>query len=499
MLTPAIKHTITYVLGAVTGVALGFMAQSYANGRQPDNGVSFQQAKVFAETFAKIKYAYYKETDNRKMMEDALKGMVGGLDPHSEYLSKKDLDFLAEDTKGEFGGLGMEITKKDGMLTIVSPIEDTPAERAGIQPGDRIVMINGEATRGMSTSKAVKLMRGKPGTSISITISRASSTKPIPLKLERAVIKIKSVRSKLLDNGIGYVKVSQFQSRTVEDLAKNLNELVKENKGQDLKGLILDLRNDPGGLLDAAVGVSSAFLPYGDTVVSTKGRNDKYNMKVYTADKKYYAVGDDKDPLSGLPDSFKKIPMAVIINSGSASASEIVTGALQDHARAVVVGLQSFGKGSVQTLIMMSDATAIKITTALYYTPNDRSIQAQGIVPDIEVKNKDDEFAVREADLKGHIDNPKGGDEVKGGELDNKSQTDANKVEKLTKEQMENVIYDRIMQTKKVDPKNDPQLKKALEIVSNPELYKESLGKFKPIEKEKLKEIAKKEKEAAAE
>ena len=325
-------------------------------------------------------------------------------------------------------------------MKVIAPIEDTPAERAGVKSGDFIVKIDGESTHGMSVNDAVKRMRGKPGTSITLTLSRKDANKPIVITLTRATIKVRSVRHHLLENGYGYVRISQFQERTVPALAEAIAALTKENAAP-LKGLVLDLRDDPGGLLNGAVGVSAAFLPRDVTVVSTKGRSDN-------------------------------IPLTVLIHSGSASASEIVAGALQDHKRAVIVGTRSFGKGSVQSIIPVSTGGAIKLTTALYYTPNDRSIQATGIVPDVEVLDKNRVFESREADLNGHIGNPLGADDVKGGVVQAASEA----VSSAKREPEEKPKDEDLSSRRKPNPEKDAQLRKALDLLKAPDQWKNSLG-----------------------
>ena len=332
-------------------------------------------------------------------------------------------------------------------------------------------------------------MRGKPGTNIELTISRKDSNKPLTFKLTRAIIKVKSVRYKLLEPGYGYIRITQFQERTVATLNEAAQKLAKENKGP-LKGLILDLRDDPGGLLNAAVGVSAAFLPENAKVVSTKGRNGKEGM-VLNARQEDYIITSGGDPLKGLPAELKNIPLTVLVNSGSASASEIVAGALQDHKRAAIVGTQSFGKGSVQTVMPLSGGSAVKITTALYYTPNDRSIQAQGIVPDVEVKDKTRTFESREADLAGHIGNPLGGEEVNGkvvddNEADAKEQAASEPEAKDTRSESKN-LEDEIAERRNPNPAKDAQLKAALDLVKDPAKWQETLGAAanKPAKKDK--------------
>jgi carboxyl-terminal processing protease len=316
--------------------------------------------------------------------------MLASLDPHSGFMSPEIYKEMKVDTRGEFGGLGIEISARDGVLTIVSPIEDTPASRADLQAGDHILKIEKEFTKGMEIMEAVQLMRGKPGTSVTITIMRSDFEKPQPFTLEREVIKVKSVKSKTLETGFGYVRLAQFQERSGEDLNNALDKLRKDNDGS-LQGLVLDLRNNPGGLLDQAVEVSDKFLSEG-LIVYTQGRDDDAQMEFSAL-----RSGTESD-----------YPMVVLINGGSASASEIVAGALQDHGRAVIMGTQSFGKGSVQTIIPLSDESGLRLTTAKYYTPNGTSIQARGIIPDIEVlqsevKTVKEMNHYREKDLKNHF------------------------------------------------------------------------------------------------
>jgi len=353
----------------------------------------FKDLKAFTTTYGKIKGLYVEDTDNKKLFTNAIKGMVSGLDPHSVYLEPKEQKNLLESASGEFGGLGIVITKKDDFIQIISPIDDTPAYRAGIQAGDKIIKINEKVVRKMTLEDAVKLMRGKPSTDIEITILRKGK-KPFSVKITREIITIISVKGHLLEDGIGYVRVSSFQRPTMALLEKTIKRLKKENNGY-LESLILDLRNNPGGILDGAVDVSNLFLDDKGTIVYTKGRIQGSNTK-FVSDK-----GDILD------DS----PMVVLINKGSASASEIVAGALQDHKRAIIMGSTSFGKGSVQTILELEGGYGLKITTARYYTPNNRSIQAKGIVPDIKLKNiklgeeeKGNIIETSESDLDGHLE-----------------------------------------------------------------------------------------------
>lgn len=473
------KHTwkkiSLYITGAISGVALSTALQSFAT-EKPSNTNNLpepvlQALRNMAEVYSQVKANYVHEQPDDKLLENAVKGMVSGLDPHSEYMNPKGYREMRENTSGEFGGLGMEIGSEDGWIKVIAPIEDTPAERAGVKSGDYIIKIENESTRGMNTTEAVKKMRGKPNTKITLTLTRKDSPKPIVVNLTRAMIKVKSVRHHLLEPNYGYIRISQFQERTVPALAQAITELTSENK-QPLKGIVLDLRDDPGGLLNGAVGVSAAFLKHGDLVVSTKGRDNKpaSTLKAIPED---YILSVGADPLASLPAEIKNIPMTVLINSGSASASEIVSGALQDHKRAVIVGTRSFGKGSVQSVIPLSNGGAVKITTALYYTPNDRSIQAVGIVPDVEVQDKNRTFESREADLGGHISNPLGAEDVKGGVIENAvpKPITASETPKDKKDKDEDLSSRR-----KPNPQKDDQLRKALELIKKPNEWQKSLG-----------------------
>ncbi len=352
----------------------------------------FTDLEAFTAAYSKIKGLYVEETDNKKLFTNAIKGMVSGLDPHSAYLEPKEQKNLLESTSGKFGGLGIVITKKDDAIQVISPIDDTPAYKAGIQAGDKIIKINDKIVREMTLEEGVSLMRGKAGTDIEITILR-KNTKPFVVKITREIITIISVKGYLLEDGIGYVRVSSFQKPTTDLLEKTIERLKEENDGY-LNSLILDLRNNPGGVLDGAVNVSNLFLDDAGTIVYTKGRIRGSNTKF---------ISDSGDILNGSP-------MVVLINKGSASASEIVAGALQDHKRAIIMGNTSFGKGSVQTILELEGGYGLKITTARYYTPNDRSIQAKGIEPDIKLKNiklgeeKDSIIETQESDLKGHLE-----------------------------------------------------------------------------------------------
>lgn len=394
--------------GVVVGVLLSLNFSAIADKAEPQP-LPVEDLRAFTDVFGRIKADYVEPVEDKKLIREAINGMLSGLDPHSAYLDENAFKDLRESTQGEFGGLGLEVGMEDGVVKVISPIEDSPAYKAGMKAGDYIIKLDDTNVRGLSLTDAVKKMRGKPNTSITLTVLRKSENKPLTFTLTRSVIKVQSVRNKLLDDGYGYVRVSQFQEHTVEDLAKAVDSLYKQNKGA-LKGFVLDLRNDPGGLLDAAVGVSAAFLPANTLVVYTDGRVQDAKMRRFTVKDDYARRGDD--PLKNLPKEIKNVPLVVLVNGGSASASEIVAGALQDHKRAIVVGTQTFGKGSVQTVLPLSPNTGIKLTTARYYTPNGRSIQAKGIVPDVEVEEARlsavDGFAglrVREADLTGHLEN----------------------------------------------------------------------------------------------
>ncbi len=473
MANSTLKKVALYTLGALSGVALSVSVQSMAAEKNTNkDALPVQSIRTMAEVYGQIKANYYQDKTDDELLENAVKGMVSGLDPHSEFMNKKDYSDLKESTSGEFGGLGMEIGAEDGFVKVVAPIEDTPAERAGIKSGDYIVKIDDMSTRGMTVSEAVKKMRGKPGTSITLTLSRKDVSKPIVVKLTRAIIKVRSVRFKLLEPGYGYVRISQFQERTIGAMNDAVKALHKQNGGE-LKGLVLDLRDDPGGLLNGAVGVSAAFLPKDATVVSTKGRDGKSGMLLKATPEDYIVPGSS-DPLAGLPAELKTIPITVLINSGSASASEIVAGALQDHKRAVVVGTQSFGKGSVQTVLPLSSGSAVKLTTSLYYTPKDRSIQAQGIVPDVEVKDKNRSFESREADLAGHIGNPSGGTEVRSSVED--SYRAASEPNSSASEPEKEKEEDLISLRRDPNPAKDAQLRAALDLVKDPAKWQKSLG-----------------------
>jgi carboxyl-terminal processing protease len=397
-------------VGAVAGVlvSLGISAYAFRDSRGP---IPLEEIRAFTDVFGAVKANYVEPVDDKKLMQEAISGMLSGLDPHSAYLDADAFKDMQSDIQGEFGGLGIEVGAEEGTIKVIAPIDDTPAARAGIRAGDLIIKIDDKLTRGMTLPEAVKLMRGKPRTSILLTIARKGEEKPLEFKLVRDVIRVQSVRSKILEPGYGFIRVSQFKERTVDDLVHHVNELYKQGP---LKGLVLDLRNDPGGLLHSAVGISAAFLPAKSLVVSTDGRTEDARRRFVAAPEDYLR-GRGEDVLQKLPAQVKSVPLIVLVNGASASASEIVAGALQDHKRATVLGTQTFGKGSVQTIIPLrmdgDNPAAIKLTTARYYTPSGRSIQAKGIVPDLIVEDTAEGnfagFNVREADLMRHLESAK--------------------------------------------------------------------------------------------
>jgi carboxyl-terminal processing protease len=402
-------------VGAVLGVLISLNFSAVAD-RTSAGPLPIEDLRAFTEVFGRIKNDYVEPVDDKKLISEAINGMLSGLDPHSSYLDAEAFKELQVGTQGEFGGLGIEVGMEDGFVKVVAPIEDTPAWRAGLKSGDLIIKLDDTNVKGMTLNDAVKRMRGKPNTDITLTFVRKGEAKPRVVTVTRAVIQIQSVKSKLLEPGYAYFRVTQFQEHSGETLAKAIDKHFKENEGP-MKGIILDLRNDPGGLLNSAVAVSAAFLPKDALVVYTEGRSDDARMKLY-ARPDYYVRGGKDDFLGNLPKEVKSLPMVVLVNGGSASASEIVAGALQDHKRAVIMGTQTFGKGSVQTILPLGNGTAIKLTTARYYTPNGRSIQAKGITPDIVVEEAtvtegEAGIKMREADLDRHLDNPAGAGENK--------------------------------------------------------------------------------------
>ncbi|NRH29307.1 S41 family peptidase [Pseudomonas sp. MS19] len=380
------------LLGGASLLHAAEPTEAVASSKAP---LPLDELRTFAEVMDRIKTAYVEPVSDKTLLENAIKGMLSNLDPHSAYLEPDDFAELQESTSGEFGGLGIEVGMEDGFVKVISPIDDTPASAAGIQPGDLIIKIDDQPTKGLSMMEAVDKMRGKAGSKIKLTLVRDGG-KPFDVTLTRAAIKVKSVKSELLDDGYGYLRITQFQVKTGEEVGKALAKLRKEN-AKKLSGIVLDLRNNPGGVLQAAVEVTDHFLKKG-LIVYTKGRIPNSELRF------------SADPA----DASEGVPLVVLINGGSASASEIVAGALQDHKRGVLMGTDSFGKGSVQTVLPLTNDRALKLTTALYYTPNGRSIQAQGIVPDIEVTRAkvtklQADSIYKEADLQGHLGNGNGG------------------------------------------------------------------------------------------
>jgi len=389
-----LKKISWIIMGGVLGAGL-VVGSSVMADRQTSSasGLPLEELRSFVEVYDRISTGYYESIENEKMLENAIRGMLTNLDPHSDYLPKENFERVEETTRGEFGGLGMEVGMEDGAVRVVAPIDDTPAQQAGVRSGDIIIKLDDTSLQGMSLNDAVKMMRGEPGSQIKLTIIRAGESEPLVFELTRAVIKVRSVRERLLQADLGYVRISQFQTRTGEDLSRAVKALEQENGGP-LAGLVLDLRNNPGGVLSASVDVSNAFLEKG-LIVYTEGRLQNSQMRF---------EAKSGDLLSGKP-------IVVLVNEGSASASEIVAGALQDHGRALIVGRDTFGKGSVQSILPLNNGAAIKLTTALYFTPSGRSIQASGIKPDIEidlvkVERINQERRGREADLEGHINQP---------------------------------------------------------------------------------------------
>jgi carboxyl-terminal processing protease len=447
----ATRYILVLFIGMFVGAAImldmGVLAERDPGGAQDAAApLPLDELRTFTEVFSRIKTDYVEPVSDKKLLDDAVQGMLAGLDPHSAYLDADSFKDMRVETEGQFGGLGIEVTMENGFVKVVSPIEDTPAARAGVKTGDLIIRLDEKAVKGLSLTDAVRMMRGKPGTDITLTIVREGASKPLKITVTRAVIKIQSVKSRMLEPGYGYVRITQFQAGTDKSLVDAVKKLEKENKG-NLRGLVLDLRNNPGGVLNAAVGVSDAFLDKG-LIVYTEGR-----------------VPDSKMRLSATPgDVINGAPMVVLVNGGSASASEIVAGALQDNKRAVIMGTKTFGKGSVQTIIPISNGGALKITTARYYTPSGRSIQALGIVPDIvaaEAKITKSEAGDRlhEADLARHLEN--GGDTAKpADESKPDDKQDGNKKD----------------ETGKTPPADDYQLQEALNLLKGISFFKAQNG-----------------------
>jgi carboxyl-terminal processing protease len=390
------RHGLILSLGLLIGISITAGHRVAAEREIPVKAqdLPLVELRGFIDVLDRIKEDYVESVEDKALLENAIRGMLNGLDPHSAYLDKDAFNDLQAGTSGEFGGLGIEVGLEDGFIKVIAPIDDTPAEKAGVKAGDLIIRLDNKPVKGLSLAEAVKMMRGKPNTKLILTIVRSGEDNPLDISITRDLIRVKSVKSRLLEPGYGYVRVTQFQANTARSLSQSLTNLRKENAGP-LQGLVIDLRNNPGGVLNAAVEVSDVFLKNG-TVVYTEGRSSG-------AQQKFKATPGD---------SMEGAPLIVLVNGGSASASEIVAGALQDHGRAVIMGEQTFGKGSVQTILPMANGTAVKLTTARYFTPNGRSIQAEGIKPDIRLQRYQVSLAedaasrlIKEADLSRHLEN----------------------------------------------------------------------------------------------
>ena len=395
------KTALVLVFGIFVGVTASLTGNVMANKNEAEaQGLPLDQLRNFSDIFSRIKSDYVENVDDKTLLEYAIRGMLSGLDPHSTYLDADEYQELRIGTSGAFGGLGIQVGMEDGFVKVISPIDDTPAFHAGLEAGDLIIRLDDKSVKGMTLNDAVKIMRGKPGTDIQLTVVREGQDKPLEFTVTRDIIKVASVKSRMLEPGFGYVRITNFQSKTARDLLEAINKLKEENE-EELNGLVLDLRNNPGGVLNAAADVSDLFIEKGK-LVYTEGRIENSHFEFNAK---------PGDILDGSP-------VVVLINGGSASASEIVAGALQDHNRAVIMGSKSFGKGSVQTIQELRSGGAVKITTARYFTPSGRSIQGEGITPDIELKelklsqvDSNSRFRIKESDLQGSISNPNGSEE----------------------------------------------------------------------------------------
>jgi carboxyl-terminal processing protease len=395
-------------LGMVAGVAASFQFSAIAQ-KVTGSPLPLEEMRQLSDVFGLIKSDYVEDVDDKKLLTEAISGMVSSLDPHSVYLDKKAFREMRETVAGKFVGVGVEVALEDGYIKVVSPIEDTPAFKAGIKAGDIITRIDGALIKGVSLDESVKKMRGEPHSKVSVTISRKDEDKPLVFNIVREEIRVQSVKAKIIEPGYAWVRISQFQEPTVEDMAKKITALYHQDP--NIKGLVLDLRNDPGGVVPGAIGVSAAFLPKDSVIVSTNGQLQS-SKETFYGRQEFYAPRTKVDPLAKLPAALKDVPMVVLVNGGSASASEIVAGALQDYKRATIIGQQTFGKGSVQTLRQLTADTAVKLTTARYYTPKNRAIQALGITPDLKVDETAEgdglnRLRVRESDLQKHLGNDK--------------------------------------------------------------------------------------------
>jgi carboxyl-terminal processing protease len=413
-------------LGAVVGVALSLNFSATAEKQKTTLNLPIEEVRMLSEVFGRIKSDYVEDVDDKRLIKEAINGMLTGLDPHSAFLDADAFKEMQTVTTGKFGGLGIEVGQEDGLVKVISPIDDTPAYKAGVKAGDYIFKVDDVSLRGVSINDAVKRMKGEPGTDVTLTVLRKGESKELVFKIRRAIIEIQSVRARAIEPGIAYVRVAQFEDATAEKMVRAINDAYKQNNGT-LKGMVLDLRNDPGGLLNAAVAVSAAFLPKDALVVYTDGRVEDSKMRLTARKENYLRNSSKEDYITKLPPSIKDLPMVVLVNNGSASASEIVAGALQDHKRAVIMGSQTFGKGSVQTILPLNNNSAMKLTTARYFTPNGRSIQAKGITPDQTVTDGTQRLEMREADLERHLI---GDDEKKAADA---RKSEALKIETLKK------------------------------------------------------------------
>ena len=399
-------------MGAVAGALTTVSIQSVA--QRALAPLPLEELQQLAAVFGMVKTDYVEPVDEKKLISEAISGMVSSLDPHSQYFDKKSFKEFREGTTGKFVGVGIEIAQEDGLIKVITPIEGSPAFRAGLKPNDLITRVDDTAVRGLTLNEAVKRMRGEPNTQVVLTILRKDENRSFTVTIVREEIKQQSVRGKIVEPGYAWIRISQFQERTVADFSRKVDELYKQDPR--IKGMVLDLRNDPGGLLNAAVAISAVFLPENVTVVSTNGQTEE-SKQTFKATLRDYVGRDGADPLHSLPSNLKKVPLVVLVNEGSASASEIVAGALQDHKRATLMGSQTFGKGSVQTFRPLGADTGLKITTSRYYTPSGKSIQAKGIVPDVMVDDTEEgspyaALRMREADLGKHLTSGQG-EEVK--------------------------------------------------------------------------------------
>jgi carboxyl-terminal processing protease len=415
-----LRQSTLLLVGILLGLSLAIGHSVYAlkDNQTESLDIPFESLQAFTDVFSRVKSDYVEGVDDKKLIEDAIRGMLSGLDPHSAFMNTAEFNELKVGTTGQFGGLGIEVSMENGFVKVISPIDDTPASRAGLKPSDLIIQLDEAPVKGMTLNDAVKIMRGEPNTDILLTIVREGESAPLEFTITREIIRVKSVKSRILEDGYGYVRIASFQSRTTTDLLKSITELQKK---APLKGLVLDLRNNPGGVLSGAVGVSNAFINDG-LVVYTEGRIDNSSHR-YTA-----TPGD----------SLNGAPLIILINGGSASASEIVAGAMQDHKRAIIMGTKSFGKGSVQTIQELQNGSAVKITTARYFTPNGRSIQAKGIMPDIELKtlrlpasDTNGRKSFSENDLSGHLSNPEDDETFDGKQSESDTPENEEKVQNL--------------------------------------------------------------------